>query len=446
MNFKTTLNEKKVLVYGMGVTGQSALRTLPEAGCSITLYVDGGLTEEDKAFVASLAHPEIITVVEDIASLSLDPFAFILRSSGISFATPLVERARREGKPVYTDLEIAYRLFGGENMIAITGSNGKTTTTSLIEWILRHAGKKAIACGNIGLPILSTMREAEEGTLFVTECSSFQLEAVQQFAPHRAAILNITEDHLEWHGSFEAYAKAKAAIAHAQKTRDTLWLLPDDTVTHDAVNQVGTEAKIIQVDLHTPLMEDLRQGRNWHLVGEHNIQNAAFAVAIAKDLDIPEDTIVEALSSFHPIEHRMEDVGTVLGVRYINDSKGTNVDATVKALSGIHQPILLIAGGYDKNVCFDAFFEAFRPHGKKLLLIGQTAQKLAKEAKEKGLGDRVVIAETLKKAMDLATTMAEEGDLVLLSPASASWGQYNHFEERGEEFRALVKAWKEKNE
>lgn len=446
MNFKTTLNGKKVLLYGMGVTGQSALRTLPEAGCSITLYVDGGLTEEDKAFVASLAHPEAITVVEDIASLSLEPFAFILRSSGISFATPLVERARREGKPVYTDLEIAYRLFGGENLIAITGSNGKTTTTSLIEWILRHAGKKAIACGNIGLPILSTMREADEGTLFVTECSSFQLEAVQQFTPHRAAILNITEDHLEWHGSFEAYAKAKAAIAHAQKTRDTLWLLPDDTVIHDAIHQVGTDAKIKQVDLHTPLMEDLRQGKNWHLVGEHNIQNAAFAVAIAQDLDIPEDIIVEALSTFRPIEHRMEDVGTVLGVRYINDSKGTNVDATVKALSGIHQPILLIAGGYDKNVGFDAFFEAFRPHGKKLLLIGQTAEKLANEAKEKGLGDRVVIAETLKKAMDMATTMAEEGDLVLLSPASASWGQYNHFEERGEEFRALVKAWKEKNE
>ena len=446
MNFKTTLNGKKVLLYGMGVTGQSALRTLPEAGCSITLYVDGGLTEEDKAFVASLAHPEIVTVVEDAETLSLDSFAFILRSSGISFATPLVERARREGKPVYTDLEIAYRLFGGENLIAITGSNGKTTTTSLIEWILRHAGQKAIACGNIGLPILSTMREADEGTLFVTECSSFQLEAVEQFAPHRAAILNITEDHLEWHGSFEAYAKAKAAIAHAQKTRDTLWLLPDDTVTHDAIHQVGTEAKIKQVDLHTPLMEDLRQGKNWHLVGEHNIQNAAFAVAIAQDLDIPEDIIIEALSTFRPIEHRMEDVGTVLGVRYINDSKGTNVDATVKALSGIHQPILLIAGGYDKNVCFDAFFEAFRPHGKKLLLIGQTAEKLANEAKEKGLGDRVVIAETLKKAMDMATTMAEEGDLVLLSPASASWGQYNHFEERGEEFRALVKAWKEKNE
>lgn len=446
MNFKTTLNGKNVLLYGMGVTGQSALRTLPEAGCSITLYVDGGLTEEDKAFVASLAHPETITVVDDATSLSLDPFAFILRSSGISFATPLVERARREGKPVYTDLEIAYRLFGGENLIAITGSNGKTTTTSLIEWILRHAGKKAIACGNIGLPILSTMLEADEDTFFVTECSSFQLEAVQQFAPHRAAILNITEDHLEWHGSFEAYAKAKAAIAHAQKSRDTLWLLPDDTVTHDAIHQVGTEAKIEQVDLHTSLMEDLRQGKNWHLVGEHNIQNAAFAVAIAKDLDIPEDTIVEALSTFRPIEHRMEDVGTVLGVRYINDSKGTNVDATVKALSGIHQPILLIAGGYDKNVCFDAFFEAFRPYGKKLLLIGQTAKKLANEAKEKGLGDRVVIAETLKKAMDMATTMVEEGDLVLLSPASASWGQYNHFEERGEEFRALVKAWKEKNE
>lgn len=445
MNFKTTLQGKHVLLYGMGVTGQSALRTLPAAGCKVTLYVDGGLTEEDKAFIASLVHPEEITVVEDVSSLALDSFAFILRSSGISFATPLVERARREGKPVYTDLEIAYRLFGGENLIAITGSNGKTTTTSLLEWILRHAGKKAIACGNIGLPILSTMMDAEEGTLFVTECSSFQLEAVEQFAPHRAAILNITEDHLEWHGSFKAYAIAKATIAHAQKSCDTLWLLPGDTVSQDAIHQVGTEAQIKQVDLHTPLMETLRQGEGWHLVGEHNVQNAAFAVAIAEDLAIPQEVIKEALSSFCPIEHRMEDVGTVLGVRYINDSKGTNVDATVKALSGIRQPILLIAGGYDKNVCFDAFFEAFRLYGKKLLLIGQTAEKLAKEASEKGMGDRAVIAGNLKKAMELATNMAEEGDLVLLSPASASWGQYNHFEERGDEFRALVDAWKEQN-
>lgn len=446
MNFKTTLNGKHVLLYGMGVTGQSALRTLPAAGCTISLYVDGGLTKADRDFIATLDHPEDITIIEDIDSLSLDPFAFVLRSSGISFAMPLVERARRGGKPVYTDLEIAYRLFGGESMIAITGSNGKTTTTSLIEWILRHAGKKAIACGNIGLPILSTMLDAEEGTIFVTECSSFQLEAVEQFAPHRAAILNITEDHLEWHGSFQAYAKAKAAIAHAQKARDTLWLLPGDRVAEDAVDQVGTGATMQKVDLHTPLLEELRQGKGWHLVGEHNIQNAAFAVSIAQDMGIAEETIKEALSTFRPIEHRMEDVGTVLGVRYINDSKGTNVDATVKALSGIHQPILLIAGGYDKHVCFDAFFEAFRPYGKKLFLIGQTAEKLAKEAEEKGLGDKAIIAETLQRSMELATTMAEEGDLVLLSPASASWGQYNHFEERGDEFRALVKSWKEKND
>lgn len=446
MNFKTTFNGKNVLVYGMGVTGRSVLRTLPAAGCRLSLYVDGGLSDEDKAFIAALPHSKDITIIEDAENLPLEPFAFVLRSSGISFATPLVERAHREGKPVYTDLEIAYRLFGGENLIAITGSNGKTTTTSLIEWILNHAGKKAIACGNIGLPILSTMLEAEEDTLFVTECSSFQLEAVEQFAPHRAAILNITEDHLEWHGSFEAYAKAKAAIAHAQSARDSLWLLPGDTVARDAIDQVGTHAKIQEVDLHAPLMEELRQGIGWHLVGEHNVQNAAVAVEIAKDLGVAEEVIKQALSSFRPIEHRMEDVGTVRGVRYINDSKGTNVDATVKALSGIHQPILLIAGGYDKHVCFDAFFEAFRPQGKKLLLIGQTAEKLAKEAQEKGLGDRVIIAETLKKAMELATSLAEKGDLVLLSPASASWGQYEHFEERGEEFRALVKAWKEKNE
>ncbi|WP_435029048.1 Mur ligase family protein [Levyella massiliensis] len=265
MKFKHTLTGEKVLLYGLGVTGKSALKTLPAAGAELALYVDGGLSEQDQAYLNTLPHPESIAIIEDVDAISLDPYAFILRSTGISFQKPLVQRARREGKSVITDVEMAYRLFGGENVVAITGSNGKTTTTSLVAWILQHDGRKVTACGNIGLPVLTSMQEAEEGTTFIVECSSFQLEGADTFMPRRAAILNLSEDHVDWHGSLEAYAEAKSHITRNQQASDDLWIQENDPTIEETVARVGTKARVHHVTYHDPYLDHLRRGEGWHL-------------------------------------------------------------------------------------------------------------------------------------------------------------------------------------
>ncbi len=448
MEYQITLDGKRALIYGLGVTGRSAVRVLTEAGCRVHIYVDGVVSDREREELVALAggRSSSITIEGEMPVPDPSSFDFLLKASGISPDRPLLQEARRRRLEVITDIEMAYRLFGGENMVAITGSNGKTTTTSLLTHLLRASGRAAEACGNIGIPVLTTMRDAEPGIIFVLECSSFQLENVRLFRPHRAAILNLSPDHIDWHMTYEAYADAKAHIARAQTPEDQLWIHPNDPEVRAALGRVGTSANIHPVRFDTPLAEKLRRNEGWALFGEHNVENAMFAAEIASDLGLDEQQIVDGLAGFHPVEHRMEYIATVNDVIYINDSKGTNVDATVRALSGIHQPVFLIAGGYDKHVSFEALYEAFRPHGKKMLLIGQTAEQIQHEAEERGLGDRVVLCGTLKKAMEAAFAEAAPGDMVLLSPASASWGQYHHFEERGDEFREHVLSWQKEQE
>lgn len=434
-----------VLVYGMGVTGRSALATLLPLGTAIALYVDGGLAPDDRAFVERCDEREQVTLLDALPT-SYDAYDFVLRASGISVEKPLVKAARAAGKTVMTDLELAYLLFGGDRMIAITGSNGKTTVTSLLEHVLNEAGLAATACGNIGRPLLTTMAEGPDDGYYIVECSSFQLEGVTRFAPHRAALLNLSPDHLEWHGSFDAYADAKAHIAHAQGAEDLFWIHPADSAIEEALERVPTRAMVRRVSFDAPLLDALRKGEGWALFGEHNIENAAFVLEIAREMGIEGGSIRNAFASFRPIAHRMENVGEVDGVVFINDSKGTNVDATARALRGITQPVILIAGGYDKHVSFDDLYEAFRPVGKAMILMGETAETIAAGAREQGLGERIVVCHNLKEAFQEAVKRAAPGDMVLLSPASASWDQYSHFEERGDEFRERVAQWRETRE
>lgn len=438
---------KQILLYGYGVTGRSACDVLTERGWNIELLLDD---EKERETVkpdlqAFSQHSGNIHVLSSANQIEWKHIEFVLKSPGIHLDRPVLLEAVQQGVEVISDIELAYRIYGGEKMIAITGSNGKTTTTSLVAHIFNESGYPAYACGNIGTPALSVMRD-HPNAYYVVECSSFQLASVSQFAPHLAAILNITPDHLEWHGSFEAYANAKLRIAEHQTKEDWLLLNPGDAVSRKAYEEGRFSSVVEWIQKDSVDAKQLRSHENWKLFGEHNVENALFAIDIARQWNLREDQIRHALSTFRPIEHRMEHIASIGGVDYINDSKATNVDSTVRALEALHQPILLIAGGYDKNVPFDELYRAAQGHVRKMILIGETREKLAQGAKEVGLGDRLVLTETLADAIRIAHQEARRGEIVLLSPASASWDQYPNFETRGDEFRKIVLRIKDEEE
>lgn len=439
---------KAVLVYGLGITGLSSCEVLNRLGAKVYTYEDHKEDEKiqlkgEKANRKEL--PKGVRRLSDIDQLQDMNFAFLLKSPGIRLDKPILQKAREINLPIYSDIEIAYQLFGGDRMISVTGSNGKTTAVTLISHILNQGGKSAISVGNIGVPILSSMLNAGPDTYFVVECSSFQLSSVDLFKPHIAAILNISPDHLEWHDSFDQYMSAKFKLATKQGKEDYLILNPHDANTLDFLETHDYDSQLVWIPLEGDLAGMLRQHRHWKLFGEHNVENALFAVEACRLVGLDDYTILQGLDSFEAVKHRMEIVKKVNGVRYINDSKATNVDATVKAISGLHDPYILIAGGYDKKVHFNEMLEAFKKGGRLLILIGETKYQIAKEAEDMGLSEKVIIKEDLRSALNTAQNMAEDGDIVLLSPASASWDQYPNFEARGDEFRNLVNSIAEVN-
>lgn len=434
------MNERITLVYGAGVTGRSACKGLLALNRPVKLYLDPsdkeGRDAERREFQAMG-----VEVLEGLDAVSWDEVGLIIKSPGIPLDTPFLLAARERGIEAVSDLEFAYRQFGGDRLIAVTGSNGKTTTVSLIAHILNESGRRALAVGNIGVGILDAMLREPEDTLFVCECSSFQLASVSTFAPHLAAILNITPDHISWHGSMEEYARCKANLGAFQSPDDVLVLNPRDPLLKRFASEGRFTGKVEWIDSGSALADALRHDAEaWHLLGEHNVENALFAASLCAHAGLSEKEIAAGLASFRAIAHRMERLGVIDGVEYINDSKATNVDSAVKALSGVKRPVLLIAGGMDKHVPFDELYEAFRPHGKLLILFGETKEMIAEGAEKNGLGDKTIVTDTLRSAFEIAREHAEEGDVVLLSPACASWDMYKNFEERGDEFRALVES------
>lgn len=443
---KTELvKNRRVLVYGLGVTGQSACEALLWAGAEVCSYADrpaDGWSERDLVMRARLAEMGV-RVFEEVDEAQGNAYFFILKSPGIRRDRPLLRWAKEQGIEIWSDLEVAYRLFGGERMLAITGSNGKTTTTSLLTHLLNKAGRKAISVGNIGVGILAEMRHAPEDLFFVVECSSFQLASVCAFAPHIASILNITPDHLDWHDGFEEYALCKSNVARAQQADDVLILNPRDAWLKRFAEEGVFPGRVKWIDSRSDWARELRTDRAlWHVYGEHNVENALFAIQMAELVGLTEMEIRKGLSSFRPVAHRVEFVREFEGVRYINDSKATNVDAAAKALSGMDAPVLLIAGGMDKHVPFDDLYRSFAVRGKKMILLGETKYQIAEGARANGLGDRVLLVENMAEAVQQARVAAEPGDIVLLSPASASWDMYPSYEVRGDEFRCLVRELK----
>jgi UDP-N-acetylmuramoylalanine--D-glutamate ligase len=375
----------------------------------------------------------------------------IIPSPGVPADDPFLLLARSKRITVWSEIELAYRFLEGK-LIGITGSNGKTTTTTLVHHILKAGAMRAYLAGNVGTPLISEVEKMDGGSVAVAELSSFQLELIDKFRPNIGALLNLTPDHLDRHKTMEAYAAAKvrifenqteldaailnaddaASVKYAPKKPQVFWFSRKKQVAHGAC--LRSEEIVI---VHDAKEEPVMKAAEIPLAGSHNLENVLAAVIIARLAGVDSATIAKAVKSFAGVEHRLEFVADIRGVRYYNDSKATNVDATLKALDAFPARILVILGGKDKGSDYTVLQKPLRERAILALLIGAAADKI-----EKQIAGSVAIerAGTLERALEAATLAARSGDVVLLAPACASFDQFENYEQRGRVFKQLVRS------
>jgi len=449
--FKMELKDKKVMVVGTGISGIGAARLLYNVGAKVVLY-DGNekLTGSDILNKLEGSRAEIIIgALEESVVQSVD---LVVISPGVPIDSDIVLRFEKTNIPVWGEIELAYNYDKGR-IIAITGTNGKTTTTALVGQIVKAYNKETFVVGNIGNSYTGEVLKTSKDSFTVAEISSFQLETTHKFKPTISAILNITPDHLNRHKTMENYAFTKENIAVNQTKNEICVLNYDDPILREYAKT--TTAKPIYFSrLEVPeigsfmdqniikytdglVVETICDVNNMKLIGAHNYENVMAAVAIAKAAKIPTDIIVTEILKFKAVEHRIEYVATKNGVMYYNDSKGTNPEAAVKAIEAMSRPTILIGGGYDKKSEFDLYVKAFEGKVKLLVLIGQTKELIAKTARKYGFNN-IIMAESLQEVIQICVDHAVVGDAVLLSPACASWGMFDNFEQRGDLFKEYV--------
>ncbi|MCQ2560658.1 MAG: UDP-N-acetylmuramoyl-L-alanine--D-glutamate ligase [Clostridia bacterium] len=447
------MDKKKILAVGLGKSG-FAIAGLFAGEADVTAWDSKPEEKFNKEELDALRAKG----VEFAFGEGFDPTGYdkVVMSPGVPPTIDLVKKAQAAGIEISGELEEAYTHCKG-TFIAITGTNGKTTTTALTGEIFKAAGLKTEVVGNIGIPSSVKAKSADEDTYMVTEVSSFQLETIKEFKPRVSAILNITPDHLNRHGTFEEYARVKGLVFANQDENDYFVYNADEPET---VKIAATCTKAVKVPFSRKFrpqapcafvengklcidngiaVTEIINTEDIYIPGAHNLENALAAAAICYFAGIDSAVISRLLRDFKGVEHRIEFVKEVKGVRYVNDSKGTNPDASIKAIEATKTPIHLIAGGYEKNSDFTEFINCFGGKVKTLLLLGATAERFKKTALDCGFPeDKIYMCESMKQVIETAYGMAEPGDTVLLSPASASWGMYNNFEERGEDFKQLV--------
>lgn len=444
------INMKKVLVYGLGVTGISSVKALDKLGYDVYTY------DKNKKNIKELEGYNYSPISDSkINDLKVD---FVIKSPGIKPSDEVVKILEKENE-IISDIEASERLFADKEKIAITGTNGKTSTTSMVAHILNECGKNAYTVGNIGEGILWKMYEKKG--VFVEELSSFQLHDTSKYKPHIGAILNIKEDHIDWHGSFEDYIKSKLKLAANQDENDFLVINHEDEITmkhkedfkaqiyeFSSLNEVNKglylKDNIIYLEDKDKKDREVLDVRDLSVIGRHNYENVMAAILLTYLYGIALEDIVKAIKTFKSISHRLEYVRTLSGIDFYNDSKGTNVDSSVKAIESFDRPIIIIAGGYDKHIDYTDFVKTFKKNGKLMVLMGETKYKL-KELCDKYKVNYILVND-MKEAIDTAYKKGEEKDVVLLSPASASWDMYKSYEIRGDEFKTLVNRLEEKCE
>lgn len=377
-------------------------------------------------------------------------------SPGVPLDLDYIMAIKNNRKKVISEIELAYQAGLKKNIrfVGITGTNGKTTTTSLVGEIFKAQGVETYVVGNIGNPAIEAVEMAGDGAVLVTELSSFQLESIDMFSPTASTVLNLTEDHLNRHHTMENYAKAKARIFENQ-VDDTVCILNyDDPITRSMAEDCHADVVFfsrkdkfergIYLDDDNNIIVNneieeiaLLKADELSLPGGHNLENCMAAIGLTLALGVEIEVLVKVLKTFKAVEHRLEYVDTVKGVKYVNDSKGTNPDSTIKAVQSYKDPIILIAGGYDKGSDFNELFEIAKDYVRSVVILGQTGDLIEETARKHGFTDLYRVND-LKEAVEKSAQIAKEKDIVLLSPACASWGMYNNYEERGREFKKLV--------
>ena len=447
------LKGKRVLVFGSGKSGIGAAELLGQVGACPVLY-DGNPDLDKEAVLhktASIKETDIYAggLPEEVQK-SLD---LAVLSPGVPTDLPLVKSFYEQGLPVWGEVELAFRT-GKGRVLAITGTNGKTTTTALLGKIMEDAEDSVFVVGNIGTPYTSKALEMTEDSVTVAEISSFQLETIEKFAPCVSAILNITEDHLNRHHTMEEYIRVKELIVKNQKPEDVCVLNYEDPVLREFGKNIvpqtvyfSSERRLEkgifledgQIILKTEDQEiSLVKTDDLKLLGKHNFENVMAAAAMAYYAGVSVESIRKSICEFTAVEHRIEYVTEKNGVVYYNDSKGTNPDAAIKGIQAMNRPTWLIGGGYDKGSSYDEWLNSFDGKVRSLVLIGQTKEKVREAAERLGVCS-CILCEDLQEAVKICAEKAQPGEAVLLSPACASWGQFDNYEQRGDCFKEYVK-------
>ncbi|GAB6181887.1 UDP-N-acetylmuramoyl-L-alanine--D-glutamate ligase [Desulfotomaculum defluvii] len=451
------LTDKRILVVGAGVSGQAVCKFLITKQAKVTL-TDTRSREQIGQVTEELSKLGVTLILEKYPQVQKDQFDLLVMSPGVPLTVLPVVQAKEAGITIIGELELAYR-FAKAPIVAITGTNGKTTTTSLIGQLFRDANFKTLVAGNIGLPLISEIENYTAEDIVVAEVSSFQLETTKKFAPRVAVILNVTPDHLDRHGSMEEYIKAKSMIYMHQSTSDYLVLNYDDPtlreLAKDCPSQViffsrrhildkGCFVQDNQIVVNGDGgFEKVTEINSLRIPGAHNLENALAATAAAYAMGVSATNIANTLRDFTGVAHRLELVTTINGVDYVNDSKGTNPDAAIKALESYDVPIILIAGGKNKGVSFTDFAKKIKERVRVLITLGVHGYQIEEAAREQGFS-QIYAVENYTQAVKLARQHAKPGEVVLLSPACTSWDMFRNFEERGDLFKKLVLGMQEK--
>ncbi len=447
---------KKFLVFGAGKSGIGATELLLKKGARPILFDQN--TERDAEEIRSRISggQNVEIIIGELPESVLDEIEIMVISPGVPCDLPLVLRIKEKNIALWSEIELAYQAGRGK-VLAITGTNGKTTTTALLGEIMKSHFPEVYVVGNIGFPYTDAAAEQTDEAVTVAEISSFQLETIESFHPAASAITNITPDHLNRHHTMEEYIRVKELITENQDMDDLCVLNYEDEVLREFGVSLEQKTNVlffssrrvldkgIYLDGDRICMSDGQNIRpliktgEMKLLGLHNYENVMTAAAMADFAGVPIEKIRDTIKNFSGVEHRIEYVTEKNGVQYYNDSKGTNPDAAIKGIQAMNRPTLLIGGGYDKQSTYDEWINSFDGKVKYLVLIGQTKQKIADCAVSCGFPEeRIIFCEDLKEAVGVCAGKAVPGDAVLLSPACASWGQFDNYEQRGDMFKAFA--------